>query len=424
MTATLDGRPAVLVLGPPRYAGPLGTMRSLGRLGVPVYGARHRAPSAASTSRYCAGTVEVGFDGRPWPDESRTVSELMQAGARLGRGTVLIPGSDEWSVVVAQHGDELSSIFRMPMVSKAMVEELAAKDGLFRLATRHGVPTPRIVFPENRAQAVAEASRLDYPVMLKPIRSRPNVLDKAVVSDAAELLAAYEHMEESPDAPNVMFQEYIPGSDRDVWIFNGYFDAESRCLAAFTGVKIRQHPAKMGIASLGEMRQNAAVIDLTCDFMRKLGYHGIVDIGYRYDARDGQYKILDVNPRLGGAFRMFVDDAGMDVVRAMYLDLIDHQVPPIHVSDGRRWINEAADLVAARRYAELDGLTFGGWLRSLRTVREGAAWAADDPLPFAISMSILIRETVGARWRRWRSRARITLRRRVPLPRAPEESAA
>jgi predicted ATP-grasp superfamily ATP-dependent carboligase len=411
-------------MGPPRYVGPLGVMRSLGRLGVRVYGLAHEHRSPSTSSRHCAGTVSVGFDGRPWPDEGRTLAELVEAGKRLGEGTILIPGSDEWSVLVANHSSDLARWFRFPIVPVDLVEELAAKDGLYRLATAHGLPTPRIVFPETREQALLEASRLQYPVMLKPVHSRPDVLEKAVAHDAQQLAEAYGWMEESPDAPNVMFQEYIPGNDADVWIFNGYFDAQSVCSAAFTGVKIRQHPAKMGIASLGELRQNQTVIEATCTFMRAVGYRGIVDIGYRFDSRDGQYKVLDINPRLGGAFRMFVDENGMDVARAMYLDLTGATVPAIASKDGRRWINETADLVASTHYRRLDGLTLTAWLRSLRGVREGATWAHDDPLPFAVAMCGLIFETLGAKWERFRTRAQAALGKRFAAPVRPGENTA
>lgn len=406
-------QPAVLVLGPPRYVGPLGVMRSLGRLGVRVYGARHNTRSPAGSSRYGAGSLAVGANGRPWEDDSRTLSELRAAGHRLGAGTILIAGSDEWAVFVARHASVLSAWFRFPLTTPELVEELAAKDGLYRLATKHGLPTPRITFPAHREQALAESSRLQYPVMLKPVVSRPDVLDKAIAADARELVAAYRRMEESADAPNVMFQEYIPGDDRDVWIFNGYFDAQSRCLAPFTGVKVRQHPAKMGIASLGELRQNPAVIDATCNFLRAVGYRGIVDIGYRYDRRDGRYKVLDVNPRLGGAFRMFVDEHGMDVVRALYLDLTGQEVPPITVRDGRRWINEPADAVAAWHYHQLDGLTLRGWAGSLRAVREGATWAWDDVIPFLVAMRQVAHDTFAAKWNRLWKRTQRTLNRQL-----------
>lgn len=401
-------------MGPPRYVGPLGTMRSLGRLGVRVYGLKHQDPSPSSWSRYCAGTLSVGDDGRPWEDEARTLSELVAAGKRLGGGAVLISGSDEWAVFVARHSSELARWFQFQLMTVELIEELAAKDGLYRLATAHGLPTPQIVFPPNREQALAAVLRLTYPVMLKPVRSRPDVLEKAVAANPQELLDAYEWMEESPDAPNVMFQEYIPGGDSDVWIFNGYFDAESRCLAAFTGVKLRQHPAKMGIASLGELRQNDTVIKVTCDFMRAVGYRGIVDIGYRFDSRDGQYKVLDINPRLGGAFRMFVDESGTDVVRAMYLDLTGQAVPTIVSRDGRRWINETADLVSSTHYHRLDSLSFAGWMRSLSAVREGATWGLDDPLPFIVAITSLVHETLSAKLRRGLKGVQLVLSKRFP----------
>ena len=35
---------------------------------------------------------------------------------------------------------------------------------------------------------------------------------------------------EDPDQTNLMLQEYIPGGDDSVWMFNGYSDANSECL--------------------------------------------------------------------------------------------------------------------------------------------------------------------------------------------------
>jgi D-aspartate ligase len=424
VTAIVGARPAVLVLGPPRYVGPLGVMRSLGRMGVKVYALRHSVRSAANSSRYCAGTVPAGDDGRPASNDAVMLAELDAAGRVLGEGTILIAGSDEWAVFVARYSDELKRRFSFPATSLQLIEELAAKDGLYRLATKHGLPTPKIVFPTDANDAAAVAGSLAYPVMLKPIHSRPDVLTKAVATNPEQLMAAYRQMEETPQAPNVMFQEFIPGNDQDVWIFNGYFDAGSNCLAAFTGVKVRQHPAKMGIASLGELRQNPAVIEATCNFLKTVGYQGIVDIGYRYDRRDGRYYVLDINPRLGGAFRIFVDETGMDVARAMYLDLTGQVVPPVVARDGRRWVKEDADLIAASHYRRLDGLGFFDWLRSYRGVREGAAWALDDPIPFLVSMAAMARETLSAKWKRWRRRPRAAVRAGWRAATGSKESAA
>ena len=103
-----------------------------------------------------------------------------------------------------------------------------------------------------------------------------------------------------------MLQEYIPGGDDDVWMFNGYFDADSDCLVGFTARKLRQTPIHTGATSLGICLPNAEVHETTVRWMKRLGYRGILDIGYRFDARDGRYKVLDVNPRIGATFRLFV----------------------------------------------------------------------------------------------------------------------
>jgi len=413
------GKP-VLVLGPPRYVGPLGVMRSLGSLGVAVYAARHRTASAPNASRYCRGTFAIGDDGRPTSEPERDLEQLLSAGRRLGAGTVLFAGSDEWSFFVAEHAAILAEWFRFPKVSLPVVEQLASKDGLYELALTHGIPTPRIAFPANAADAARLAADLSYPVFIKPVISRPRGQWKEVVHDAKSLLASYRLMEESPESPNLMFQEYIPGTDRDVWMIDAYYDAEGQCLAGFTGQKLRQHPATMGIASFGECRHNNAIIALTQRLIDRTGYRGLVDIGYRYDARDDQYKIIDFNPRLGGAFRLFVDRNGLDVARAFYLDLTGQPVPPAMPVEGRRWVKEDADLIAFKHYRRLNGLGLREWLRSWRTADEGALFSRRDPAPLLVALYRLGYETITRRARhrvRRGSQAVATLVRQL-IPRA------
>src|SRR5438552_12527943 len=116
----------------------------------------------------------------------------------------------------------------------------------------------------------------------------------------------------------------------------------------------------MGHASLGIAQKNEELATQAAAFMTEIGYQGIVDSGYRYDARDRSYKILDVNPRVGGNFRQFVSRSGIDVVRALYLDLCGIQVPAGEQFHGRRWIMEDYDLIALvqyRRQGEIDQRT-------------------------------------------------------------------
>jgi predicted ATP-grasp superfamily ATP-dependent carboligase len=206
----------------------------------------------------------------------------------------------------------------------------------------------------------------------------PRVL---IANDIDELTAGYRQME-TPGVANVMLQEYVPGTPETVWMFNGYFDDRSECKVGFTGRKIRQSPPYTGATTLGVCLTNQTVQEVTERFMRSIGYQGILDIGYRFDERDGEYKLLDVNPRIGGTFRLFVGDNGIDVLRAMHLDLTGREVPATELPDGRRWIVEPLDVTSSIVYRRRGDIRLGEWLRSFRGVREGAWWALDDPLPF------------------------------------------
>lgn len=370
-------------------------MRTLRPWGVRVYSLAADSPSIPNASRLCAGTFAIGRDGRPMGKPPLAILEsLLTAGRRLGEGTVLVPGSDEWSVFVARHSLELRDTFRFPEMPLELVDGLASKKGLFELASKYGLPTPRILVPATEDELAAAAEELQFPVMLKPIESRPGRQGMELVPSRQELLPRYRAID---DPGNILCQEYIPGGDQDVWVFNGYFDGQSRCLAAFTGRKIRQHPAHMGLIALGVCERNDEVRTQTELFLAEVGYRGVVDIGYRWDRRDGRYKVLDINPRLGGAFRLFVDRRGLDVMRAMYLDLTGRSVPEVEQKDGRKWLLEAAEILSLGHYRHDDGLTVRAWLHSLRGLEEGATFSVSDPLPFVVAMRLMAQDTLEAR---------------------------
>jgi D-aspartate ligase len=174
-------------------------------------------------------------------------------------------------------------------------------------------------------------------------------------------------------------------------MFNGYFNHISECLVSFTGRKLRQCPIHTGATSLGVCLTNPLVERTVKAFLAVVGYKGMVDVGTRYDARDGRYKILDVNPRIGATFRLFVDRAGMDVARACYLDMTGQAVPSSPVDDGRRWIVEDMDASASIRYWRERTLTVTQWAASLHGIQEAGYFSWSDPLPAFVRLLFVAR---------------------------------
>jgi predicted ATP-grasp superfamily ATP-dependent carboligase len=255
-----------------------------------------------------------------------------------------------------------------------------------------------------------EGDAVSFPIMLKGIdgaalerRGKPKMV---IVRTPQELLQQYDWIED-PANPNLMLQEYIPGGDNSVWMFNGYFNANSDCLFGIAGQKLRQHPVYTGATSLGICLRNEVVEETTKRLMKSVGYRGVLDIGYRYDERDGKYKVLDINPRVGATFRLFLDQNGMDAVRAMYLDLTGQAVSVSPPRVGRKWVVENGDIISFHDYHRDGKLTFFQWIRSFKGVQEAAWFASDDLAPF-----LLMLRGLASRFLLW-LRAKLSLRARA-----------
>jgi D-aspartate ligase len=392
----------VLILRSDSHGG-LNIMRSLGPLGVDVYNLDPSVIAPASFSRYCRGRFVWDLEHAP---ERESLAYLSEVRRTIGRPSILIPTTDRTARFVARWSTALRDSFVFPQQPPGLVDALASKHGMYDLAIRHDIPTPKCVFPTSRGEVIDFLAGASFPIMLKGIdgqRLWERTGKKMFVEhSAAELLRTYDRAEDV-ECPNLMLQEYIPGGDDTIWMFNGCFDAASECLVGFTGKKIRQCPVHTGSTSLGICLPNPDVEQTTRRFMKAVGYRGILDIGYRYDARDGLYKVLDVNPRIGATFRLFVGENGIDVVRALYMDLTGQQIVPSAAREGRKWIVEDLDAVSTYRYFREGSLTIKEWFKSLSGIDEAAFLSWRDPLPFFFMLINRITEFLKRVYRKFSS---------------------
>ena len=386
-----------------QHHGALGAMRSLGRLGVRMYGVHPTHRPVASFSKYCRKVFALDLDRTP-PEQS--VESLRDIGRRIGPVPLLMPTNDESALFLARNASQLRDAFVFPANSIEAVWSLYNKRSMHLLAKRLSIPTPDTIFPGSPKDVLEFCERARFPVMLKAsdnIRTARRAGKKMViVGSKDELMTQYRAMEDGSH-PSLMIQEYIPGKDDSVWMLNGYFDEQAECLFSITAKKIHQTPVYTGMTALGVCLPNPAIESATNTLVRAVGYNGILDIGYRYDARDGQFKLLDVNPRLGATFRLFVGHNGMDVTRAQYLHLTGQPVPVSNICTGRKWILEDADLVSCIQYYRDGVLSLRDWLGSYRGIKECAWYAADDIMPFLRTCSAFSMRPVRKIFRKTRA---------------------
>jgi D-aspartate ligase len=376
------------------HYGQLGLIRTFGRLGIKVHGVDPNSTSPGLFSRYCIRKFRWDIDSVNSKD---SVQYLLKVARTIGKRSILIHTTDYGSSWLAENAGLLSDSYIFPKISAQIVQELANKKDMFFLAKKHGIPTPEACFPKSIDDVKKFSEEVIFPVVMKEMFrvGSPRFGKRMFIARTkSELLNLYRLNEDFSD-PNFMIQEYIPGGDDTIWMFNGYFNDKSECLFGITGKKIRQSPVHKGVTSLGICLQNNIVDKITRHFMKSIGYKGILDIGYRYDARDGKYKVLDVNPRIGSSFRLFVASNGLDVARAAYLDLTGQPVPQSQIIEGRKWLVEDRDLISCIRYYNERSLTFRQWITSFRGVQESAWFAWDDLLPFSVQATRTLRKVLS-----------------------------
>ena len=233
----------------PLHHGGVGAIRTLGRIGVPVYAITEDSFTPAALSRYCRGAFVWPTTGREEPEE--LVDGLMAIGAKIGRRTLAVPTDEEAAVLLAENASRLSAHFLLPDVPPALPRKLASKQGLYELCREYGVPAPASAFPSTAAALADFASQASFPLVAKNLeawvrRQAPVVGGTTVFGSEQELLAAAQDW---GTEPSVILQEYIPREHAQDWIVHLYCDADSNCRVAFTGIKLRSWPPHAGMTA-------------------------------------------------------------------------------------------------------------------------------------------------------------------------------
>ncbi|WP_225635123.1 carboxylate--amine ligase [Streptomyces solaniscabiei] len=408
----LDTRvPAVLLrIDPnPFHHGTLGAVRSLGRAGVAVHVVADSAGSPVPKSRYVRRMHPPPHPGAS-ADDILTV--LRRVAGEVASPAVLIPMDDASAIAVARVRDALTPSYLLPAMPGALAERVADKGELAAVCAAAGVPHPVTLVPDSAARAADAVRRLGVPVVAK--WSRPWLLPAGSGLRSTLLVRSPEQARElylrtAEAGSPLLLQTYLPpGPDRD-WFFHGYADGSGAVRGGGPGRKQLAWPRGAGLTAVGRWTPNPQVQELAERLTGELGYRGIFDLDFRRCGTTGRYHLLDFNPRPGAQFRLFADSAGLDVVRALHLDLTGRPLPDGAPLAGRAFVVE--------NYAPLTAL------RPAPDGRELAWYARDDPAPGWAMWALWSRHVSG----RLRERLRPTAPARTStasllIPRAASSS--
>jgi D-aspartate ligase len=354
-------------------------VRSLGRRGIPVCVVDNEY-SISRFSRYCTNFVQI-------PDlreESATVEALLKLAGRLNlQGWVLYPTREEHVAAFSRHRDELSKVFRVPTPEWNVIKWAWDKRNTYQLAEELSIPTPVTRYLTHINQ-LSELDGLTPPFAIKPAIKEHFVYAtkaKAWRADShEELRTLFKKAADLVGAGEVMVQELIPGGGSQQFSYCAFFRG-GEPIGKMVARRRRQHPLQFGRASTYVETVDIPLLEeLSERFLRKIDYYGLVELEYKLDPRNSQYKLLDVNARTWG-YHSLGSGAGVDFSSMLYSDQVGLPVERCRSHAGVGWVRMTTDIPAAFMAYFGGDLDFKSYVRSLRNCSVEAVFSREDPLP-------------------------------------------
>jgi D-aspartate ligase len=364
----------------------LGIARSLGRHGVPVCVIDDET-SISRASRFVQHTVRV----RDLRNELSLLDALALAHRRFGlSGWVIYPTRDENVAAIAANRDILARDFRVPTPDLASIRYVWDKRETYRLAEQLSIPTPRTWFP--RSEADVAAIDMSSPLVVKPaIKEHFFYTTRAKAwraDNPVELVAAFRRAAEIIDDREIIVQELIPGGGKEQYAYCALF-RNGHPVASMTVRRCRQHPSDFGRASTFVETINLPdLAEPSIRFLRNINYYGLVELEFKHDAREGTYKLLDVNARTWG-YHSLGGSAGVDFPYLLFQDQLGNVINEAHARPGVRWIRLTTDVPNAVRDISAGRLRARDYLRTLLSINTEAVFSLHDPLPSLYELALL-----------------------------------
>ena len=363
--------PKVLVLDA-HHRHSLAVARSLGRRGVPVIVASPQSRFPAHYSRYTQGTEILDYD-----DPRAAVDRCLDIVARHGID-IIIPAALAGHAFLCRHQDQLAGHVKAPFNAPEIFDALSNKKATMEMADRLQVPFPRSI-PITGPDSIATiAATLQFPLVFKSVVDQGTVCYAHDEAELASIAAKFER--ENPDliaqGLHPIAQEYIEGEGCGFFALADAGDVR----AWFMHRRMHEVPPSGGPSAMASSFRDEHLADLGRRFFEATGYNGVAMVEFKQATRDGEYYIIEVNPKFWGSLDLAIH-SGVDFPWLLYCQLagIDTDYTAGDYRDNQifRWISmDLAHSVQARRLGQFARDFFNP------RIADDTNWR--DPVPFGV----------------------------------------
>lgn len=365
------------------YSG-LAIARDLAGTGVKVIGLSADRNAYGNFTRFCE--VRQTPDSQSEPEQ---LAKYLQSVADELEGAVIFPTRDADVVFLDRYRDELKS-YRISIPPRDSLPRVLDKASLVEAAKTAGVPAPKTMVVRNTGDVERVGPEVGFPCVVKPVSSyqwrgagkwEAVGCRKAFRAESVEELRE-EYSRVSQVNPEVLVQEWIPGSTRDIAIMGGYFGAGSEALGYFCARKLVQEPDDFGTGCVVQNVDLREIVEPSIRLCKSLGYRGMAEIEYKRDERTGEYKLIEINTRHWD-WHQLGHMSGLNLTRVAYTDLTGHKLDAHTVEHpGGKWVAEDTLLLYSASGLYNHRVTLKSLFQQLSGPKMYGIFQWADPMPF------------------------------------------
>jgi D-aspartate ligase len=327
-TLLIDSRvQGVLIIG--GHYSSLVILRSIARRSIPTILLDHKI-CIGQFSQYADKFIRC-----PPPQQENSLFDFLLRLAQENNlvGWVLFP-ADEYSMVfLSKNKDRLEKLYRVPVSPWDTLRAVSDKKLAYQLAQEIGISTPLTCFRKaeeglNKADTSCPKETdipavTQFPALLMPSCWEP--LDKSThtkvitVNNMTELQSQFHRLKLISPQIEIAVQELIPNHAEN-WHSVVSFFKKGEMKARVVTKWLSRHPEDYISRACYAVTENNPELERTAAwFLRATGYYGLSELKFVFDARDGRYKLIEINPYPGRWYPLAIR-AGVDLPYFIYLD--------------------------------------------------------------------------------------------------------
>lgn len=266
---------------------------------------------------------------------------------------VLVSCGDNYTTLLARNRAALEPYYKFACPTPELVHQLDTKEYFYQACEAHGLSYPKTFSCTNQNYKTVKLP-FDFPCIIKASNSVaywnckfPHKKKVFIANTQEEFDAICEAIYSSSYQDTLVLQEYIPGDDSCMRVLNCYSGLDHKVKLMALGRPLLEEQTPEGIgnyAAIMNVRDDELLARMK-DFLEDMGWEGFSNFDMKYDVRDNQYKLFEMNPRQGRS-SFFVTASGYNLAKWLVEDVVEHKEQPLTIADARHlWMISPAGIL-------------------------------------------------------------------------------